>query len=214
MRLFKRAPAMHAVLAVVAIASQIALELVPEAGAALSRILAPLVACGMLYAAAAVDAGERVRVRHAWRAFGASAGAIAAIVVSSAATFTVEWFVARALGGVDLLRPTEASSALPGEVVIAVYAAGIAASLPMTFVPLESLFAGRGFAGSFAASARLFAAHAGALAVYGAIALALIAVGLMTMGVGLVVALPLVSCATWSAWRDLAAAPSATPRDA
>ena len=207
MRLWKRAPMMHCALGAIALAVQIALELVPEAGALVSRIVAPLVACGMLYAAAASESGERIRFAFAARAFGATAGAIGAIVVASLLTFGAEWAVARALGGVDLLRPAEITSEVPAGVVLSVYAAGILASLPMTFVPLETLLAGRGFAESFRASTRLFAGNAAALLVYGAIALALVPVGLLTMGIGLVVALPLVACATVASWRDLRARP-------
>ena len=42
MRLWKRAPMMHCALGAIALAVQIALELVPEAGALVSRIVAPL----------------------------------------------------------------------------------------------------------------------------------------------------------------------------
>ena len=76
-------------------------------------------------------------------------------------------------------------------------------SLPMSFVPLAALFDDAGFVRSFAVSAAAFARNPGAFIVYAAIAFALLAVGLLTMGIGLVIALPLIACATFVAWRDL-----------
>ena len=75
---------------------------------------------------------------------------------------------------------------------------------------LAALFGGEGFARSFVTSATAFARNAGAFLVYGIVALALLAIGLATMGIGLVIALPLIACATWAAWREVCPA-EATP---
>jgi uncharacterized membrane protein len=73
----------------------------------------------------------------------------------------------------------------------------------MSLVPLAALFGGAGFVASFAISGAAFVRNAGAFLVYGALAFALLAIGLMTLGIGLVIALPLIACATYAAWRDL-----------
>jgi len=211
MRLWKRGPAMHALLAAATILVQLALELVPEVGPLLSKIVAPLVACGMLYAAHAAANGERPRFAHAFAAFRAPAPAIAAILVATSVTFVAEWVAADRLAGVDLLRPDQAQASMEASAVLGVYAVVTVASLPLALVPLYALFAGYGFAASFGASVRDFMRHAGAFLGYGLIAFVLIALGLLTMGFGLVIALPLISCATYAAWRDLDAA---TPTDA
>lgn len=211
MRLWKRGPATYALLAAATILVQIAIELVPDAGPLISKVVAPLIACGMLYAAHAAATGDRPRVAHAFAAFRAPAGAIAAVLVASAITFAAEWVAADRLAGVDLLRPGDTGPEFDGATVLGVYAVGTLASLPLALVPLHALFGGLGFAASFAASLRDFARHLGAFLVYGAIAFALIALGLLTMAIGLVIALPLISCATYAAWRDLRAA---TPTDA
>jgi len=203
MRLWKRGPATLSMLAVLTVLAQVALELVPDAGPLASKIVVPLVACGMLYGAAAADAGARPRLAHVFSAFRASAAAIGAIVVSSGITFAAEWFAADALAGVDLLRPTSTPADIDSMTVLAIYAAGILVSLPMSFVPLAALFDDAGFVRSFAISLAAFARNPGAFVVYGAIAFALLAVGLLTMGIGLVIALPLIACATFVAWRDL-----------
>ena len=203
MRLWKRGPVTLSMLAVLTVLAQVALELVPDAGALASKVVVPLVACGMLYGAAAAEAGARPRLAHALSAFRASAAAIGAIVASSVITFAAEWYVADALAGVNLLRPSATPADLDSMTVLAIYAAGIVVSLPMSFVPLAALFDDAGFVRSFAVSAAAFARNPGAFIVYAAIAFALLAVGLLTMGIGLVIALPLIACATFVAWRDL-----------
>lgn len=203
MRLWKRGPATLSLLAAITVIAQVALELVPDAGPLASKVLVPLVACGMLYGAAAAEAGARPRLAHALSAFRASAGAIGAIVLSSVVTFGAEWIAADALAGVNLLDPTATPADLDSLTVLAIYAAGIAVSLPLSLVPLAALFGDAGFARSFAVSAAAFARNPGAFVAYGAIAFALLALGLLTMGIGLVIALPLIACATYVAWRDL-----------
>lgn len=203
MRLWKRGPATLSLLAAITVIAQVALELVPDAGPLASKVLVPLVACGMLYGAAAAEAGARPRLAHALSAFRASAGAIGAIVLSSVVTFGAEWIAADALAGVNLLDPAATPADLDSLTVLAIYAAGIAVSLPLSLVPLAALFGDAGFARSFAVSAAAFARNPGAFVAYGAIAFALLALGLLTMGIGLVIALPLIACATYVAWRDL-----------
>ena len=206
MRLWKRGPATHALIAAITILAQFALELWPDAGSLVSKIVVPLIACGMLYAAHAAAEGDKPRVVHAFAAFRATAGAIGAIVVSSALTFAAEWIAADRLAGVNLLRPGTSPPEIDGSTVLAIYAVGILVSLPMSLVPLYALFDRSGFAASFVASAQAFVRHPVAFLVYGAIAFALIALGLLTMGFGLVIALPLIACATYAAWRDVGAA--------
>jgi len=202
MRLWKRGPGMLALLAAIAVIAQVGLELIPDAGSLIAKVLAPLVGCCLVYAAEALERGERARPSMAWRAFAAPPAAIAAIVAASTVTFAIEWIAAHALAGIDLLRPASAPADTPASVVMAVYAAGIAASLPLAFVPYAALLEGRGFAASFSASFAAFAAQPVAFVAYGAIAFLLIMLGLATMGIALVVALPLVACATYAAWRD------------
>ena len=57
MRLVKRAPATWGLLAFVTLVTEIAVEAIPDVGPMLGKIVVPLVACGMLYAAAATDGG-------------------------------------------------------------------------------------------------------------------------------------------------------------
>lgn len=207
MRLWKRGPVALSVLAALTILTQIGIELWPEVGALLSKIVVPLVACGMLYGAHAAASGGAPRLAHAFAAFRAPAGAMAAVIASSALTFAAEWIAADRLAGVDLLHPADSAPTLDATTILAVYAVGILVSLPMSLVPLSALFGARGFVGAFAESFGAFARHLPAFLLYGAIAFALIALGLMTMGIGLVIALPLIACATYAAWRDIAAAP-------
>lgn len=203
MRLFKRGPATFCFLGFLVIATEFALHLVPEAGSLLAKLVAPLVACGLLYASAAADAGRRPRVAHALTAFRAGPGAIAAIVAASVLTFLAEWWAADALAGVNLLRPGEAVAALSTQAVFGIYAVGVVASLPLTFVPLEALFARAGFAASFARSVRAFNLNVPSLLLYGALSYALLVVGLLTAGIALVLVFPLLAASGYAAWRDV-----------
>ena len=211
MRLWKRGPVVMSVMAALTILAQIGIELWPDAGALVSKIVVPLVACGMLYGAHAAAGGDAPRLWHVVAAFRAPAAAIAAVLASSTLVFAAEWLVADRLAGVDLMRPGDAPPDLDATTVLAVYAIGILVSLPLSLVPLSALLGARGFAASFAESARAFMGDPAAFLVYGAIAFALIALGLMTMGLGLVIALPLISCATYAAWRDLVPATPSPP---
>ena len=150
---------MHALLAAITILSQFALELWPDAGALVSKLVVPLIACGMLYAAHAAAGRQAAPRRTRSSAFRAPAGAIAAIVVSSALTFAAEWIAADRLAGVDLLRPGDTASEIDAPTVLAIYAVGILVSLPMSLVPLSRCSAARGFAASFADSAHAFVRH-------------------------------------------------------
>ncbi|MEO8486460.1 MAG: hypothetical protein ABI585_08995 [Betaproteobacteria bacterium] len=203
MRLWKRGPVTLSLLGVLTVVSQVALELWPDAGTLAAKCIVPLIACGMLYGAAAAAAGERPKLLHAFAAFRAPASAIGAIIVSSTLTFAAEWFVADALAGVNLLRPSSNTTELDATTVLAIYGAGILVSLPMSLVPLAALFGGAGFGASFAESFGAFARNPGAFLLYGAVAFVLLAIGLLTMGIGLVIALPLIACATYAAWADL-----------
>jgi uncharacterized membrane protein len=86
---------------------------------------------------------------------------------------------------------------------MATYAAGIAVSLPLTFVPLAALFDGAGFRDAFAQSSTAFLRNLVPLALYGAIAFVLLMLGVATSGLGLVLALPWSAAASYAAWKDV-----------
>jgi uncharacterized membrane protein len=211
LRVVKRAPGTWAALAFLTLAAEIALELVPEVGPMLGKIVVPLVACGMLYAAAAADRGEAPSLRHALAAFRARPGAIVAVVAAGLATFAAEAFVAWWVADANLLAPASASAALSVPQVFGVYAIGILASLPVTFVPFPALFEGSGVGAAFAASWNAFVRNTVPLLVYAAASLALLGFGLATMGVGLLVVLPLWAASSYAAWKDVFGVDAAPP---
>src|SRR4030095_15741736 len=83
MRLFKRAPATWMGLAALALASELGLQALPGAAALLGEIVTPLVACGLVYAAAAADRRAALSLRLVIAAFSAGGGAIFAVVAAS-----------------------------------------------------------------------------------------------------------------------------------
>jgi uncharacterized membrane protein len=117
--------------------------------------------------------------------------------------FATEALVAAAVGGFDLLAFAGSVDAISGTGLMATYAAGIAVSLPLTFVPLAALFDGAGFREAFAQSGDAFLRNLVPLALYGAIAFVLLMLGVATSGLGLLLALPWSAAASYAAWKDV-----------
>lgn len=203
LRVVKRAPATWCALALLTLAAEFALEAVPEFGPMLGKIVVPLVACGMLYAAAAADRGAAPSLRHAVAAFRARAAAMGAVIAAGLLTFAAEALAAWWIAGVNLLAPESASAALSAPQVGGIYAIGILASLPLTFIPFHVLFEAVGVRAAFAASWNGFVVNTVPLLVYAAASLVLLGFGVATMGIGLVIVLPLWAASSYAAWKDV-----------
>jgi uncharacterized membrane protein len=203
MQLWKRGPAAFATLAFITLVASIAFEPVPVAGFIASNIVAPLIATAMLYASLAADRGDRPRLKHAIAPFAAPLHAQATVVIAGLVAFAAEAATAWLVADANLLLPARESAGFPMGVVAMIYVAGIAASLPLTFVPFAALFDGDGMRRAFATSARAFARNVPALALYAGISLVLLLLGLATMGIGLVLVMPWVAAASYAAWKDV-----------
>jgi uncharacterized membrane protein len=203
MRLWKRGPATFAGLSFVTLIASIAFEPIPVLGFVAANVIAPLLATGMLYASLAADRGEGPRMKHVLAVFAAPANAQAAVVLAGLVAFAAEAFAALELAGANLFLPSTDMANLPMRVIVAIYVAGMVASLPLTFVPFAALFDGEGLRSAFAASTRGFARNVPALALYAGISFLLLLIGLATMGVGLVLVLPWITAASYAAWKDI-----------
>ncbi|HMA30724.1 MAG TPA: hypothetical protein VKT00_02815 [Casimicrobiaceae bacterium] len=202
MLLWKRGPFGFSALALAILAANLALNLLPAIGIAIGQGLIPLAECSLLYASLAADRGDRPRLRHLAAIAGASPGALAAVVVAGAAVFGAEALVAMEFGGIDMLAPA-ADVPVSASALIVTYAAGMLVSLPLTFVPFAVLFDGIPFGEAFAQSFAAFARNPGPLAVWGALSFGLLMLGLLTDGVGLLLALPWSAAASYAAWKDI-----------
>lgn len=203
MRLWRRGPLTFSALALAILGANVALELLPRAGVVAAQMVLPLLECGLLYASLAVDRGDRPRLRHLVAVVGARPAAIAAVVVAGTLVFGVEAIVALEAGGIDLLAPgSSAAEIAPGSLLV-IYAAGMLASLPLTFVPFAALFDGLGFRDAFAASFEAFTRNVLPLVAWGALSFVLLIVGLLSSGVGLLLALPWSAAASYAAWKDI-----------
>lgn len=203
MRLWRRGPVAFSLLAFFLLAANLLLALVPVAGVVVAQLALPLLECSLLYASLAADRGDRPRMRHLIAVLGATPAAAAAIVVAGLLIFGLEAVVAQAVGGVDLLAPAANAQSFTGGSLVATYAAGMALSLPLMFVPFAALFDGAGFGEAFAQSATAFARNPAPLALFGALSLALLLLGLLTSGLGLLLALPWSAAASYAAWKDI-----------
>jgi uncharacterized membrane protein len=212
MRLFKRAPATWIGLAIVTIVTEFAMKSVPGIGWLLSQVVTPLVACGMVYAAAAADRGTAPSMRHAIDVFRAPLSAIVAIVASALVEFAAESFAAWWIAGISLLDMGSQSAELTSTAVAGILAIGILASLPVMFVVFHVLFENVRPAAAFGASWNAFALNTLPLLVYAAASMALLGFGLATYGLGLALALPLWAASSYTAWKDIFGLRDAPPQ--
>ncbi|TMH61371.1 MAG: hypothetical protein E6H55_09990 [Betaproteobacteria bacterium] len=203
MRLFKLAPVTWCLLGLVTLATDFGLQLVPGIGVAASKVIVPLVECGMLIGAGALDRGQPLSVRYTVTAFGARPGAVAAIVIGALAIFAAEALAAYYFGGANLLAPDPETGDLSSAAVTGIVIAGALASLPVAFVPFAVLFSDASFADAFGSSARAFALNLMPLLLFAAIAVVLVVLGLLLLGVGLIAVFPLLSAASYAAWKDI-----------
>jgi len=202
-RLWKRQPVVFSLMAVVVLVASLALDAVPIAGLVASNVLAPLLACGFLYGSLAADGGDRPRLAHVAAVFTAPPRAQLAVVAAALFVTVIEGVVAWLVAGVNLFAAAPDTSNLSPAMVLVIYAAGIAVSMPVQFVPMAVLFDGAAPAAAFASSLRACLMNPRpmlALAIY---SYALLMAGLVTMGVGLVLALPWIAIASYSAWKDI-----------
>jgi len=204
MQLWKRGPGIFTVLALVMLACNLALNLVPIVGIVLAQLLLPLLECGLLYACLAADRGDRPRLRHLIGVAAAPPRALLAVIAASLVIFAVETIVAQLLGDVNMITTAgkDADAMTPG-VLIATYAAGIAASLPVMFVPFVALFDGAGVRPAFAQSIAAFARNPGPLLAFGALSFVLLMLGIATSGLGLLLALPWSAAASYAGWKEI-----------
>jgi uncharacterized membrane protein len=202
MRLFKRAPVRWCILGGITLASELLLDLVPGIGIAAANVLVPVIECGMLLAAAAVDRGATLDIRYVLAAFRAPPPGLAAIVLSALGVFAVETLVAFAATGANLLVDVNDMRITPAALLV-IFGAGTFASLPFIFVPLAVLLHNAPFGRAFVTSARAFLLNVGPLLLFGLLSLVLIVIGLMAFGVGLIAVFPLLACANYAAWKDI-----------
>jgi hypothetical protein len=202
MRLFKRHPVRLGAFAAVVVVAELVLNAVPVFGAPASKVIVPVLACSLLFAALACDRGEAPRAAHLVAPFAAPLSAVGTIVLASVLVFGAEWLVAWQIDGVNLLA-ADALDDLRGSSFVAIYVSGVAVSLPLTLVPMLALFEGASARDAFAASAAAFFRNVGAFLLYGALSMALLGLAFVTWGLALLVALPLWAASSYAAWKDL-----------
>ena len=203
MRLWKRGPTTFGVLALATLVVDFALSMIPGGGILLAQIAVPLAACGLLYGSLAADRGGRPRLGDFAAIAGATPGAMVTVIASGVIVFAAEALTAYVVGRVNMLAPDSGDAPLLPGVVLAIYAVGIAVSLPFTFVPFGALFDGLSLRASFAQSVRGFSLNIAPMALYGVLSLALLLFGWATFGVGLLLALPWWAASSYAAWKDI-----------
>jgi len=203
MRLWRVSPGMFAALAAVTIGAELLLRQIPSAGVLVSQLVVPLFECSLLYASLAADRGDRPRMRHLLAILGAPMRAQAAVIVASVAAFAGQAFATNQLAGIDLLAPNAFDVPVPALTTLAIIAAGVVVSLPFTFVPPIALFDDAGFTAAFRASLAAFARNLAPLLLYAGLSLGLFLFGIVTSGLGLLLAAPWLAASSYAAWKDV-----------
>jgi hypothetical protein len=203
MRLWKRGPVTFALMALVIVVASIVAEPVPVASFIAANVVAPLLACGLLYGSLGADRDGRPRLRALIAVFAAPLSAQACVLVAAFFTFAVEALVAWSIAGLNLLQPVDDITKTPVEAILAIYAASVLATLPVIFVPMAALFDSEPLSRAFALSLRGFFLNLRPLLLLAMYSYALLMVGLATMGIGLLLAFPWISAASYSAWKDI-----------
>jgi hypothetical protein len=202
-RLWKRGPLAFSLMAVVVIAAMTLLGPLPIIGAVVANVLAPLLACGLLFASLAADRGDAPRFRQLFMPFAAPLPAQVAVIAAALVATLVESAVAWSIAGINLLAPASANMEVAPSVVIVIYATDVLVSLPLTFVPMAALFDGERTRSAFASSLRAFARNPQAMLALGAYTFILVLAGIATTGIGLVLGLPWIAAAQYAAWKDI-----------
>ena len=203
MRLWRASPGIYAALAAVTVGVELLLRLVPAAGVLLSQAVEPLFECSLLYASLAADRGDRPRMRHLLAILGAPPRAWAAVIVASLVAFAGQALCASAFAGIDLLAPNAFDESPSAVTLLAIVASGLVVSLPFTFVQAIALFDDTSFTAAFNGSLAGFARNLAPLCVYAALSLGLFLFGIVTSGLGLLLALPWLAASSYAAWKDV-----------
>jgi hypothetical protein len=203
LRLFKQAPGTWIGLALIAVATEFLLSPIPVAGAVLSELITPVVACGLVYAAAVTDRGDAPSLRFSVAALGIPAGALIAVIAASALPSMLQALAAWWLADVNVFGADTKMTELPAVTLIGIHAIGILVSLPFTFVPYHVLLERVMPRAAFTASLNGFAINALPLLAYSAVSLVLLGFCILTSGLGLVLALPLWAASGYAAWKDI-----------
>ena len=212
MRLWRVSPGIFAALAGVTIGVELLVRLVPTAGVILSQIVVALLECGLLYASLAADRGDKPRMRHLLAVFGAPPRAQAAVIVASLTAFAGQALAAHALAGIDLLAPNAFDEETSALVISSIVAAGLLMSLPFMFVQPIALFDDASFAAAFRNSLTACGRNLAPILLYAALSLGLFLFGIVTSGLGLLLALPWLAASSYAAWKDVFAVDAARPR--
>ncbi len=203
MRLWKRSPLVFCMQALVILVVTVTFEPVPVLGFVAANVVAPLLSCGLLYSSLAADRNGKARMMHLFAVFAAPLSAQWAAIAAGLVVLVAESAAAWSMAEVNLLFPLPDAARLSPQVIIGIYAVGVLASLPVTFVPMAALFDGEDARRAFALSWRAFIANVPGFLALAAYAFVLLMLGLATTGVGLVLALPWIAAASYAAWKDI-----------
>ena len=202
MRLFKRHPIGFVLLAMAVVILQYVLLLIPLVGTSAANVLVPIFASSLLFAALAVDRGDRPRAMHLVAPFAAPVQALATLIAATLIVSGAEWLVAWHFASANILSLDDLIGMSVRDHVL-MYATGAVVALPLTLVPLFAFFEGASMRDSFAWSVQAFVRNVPAFLLYAGLSIALLGIVVVTQDIARPLVLPLWVASSYAAWKDL-----------
>ena len=226
---FKRSPLIWITLLLVYLAIILVGGMIPFFGSLVITLLSPVFAAGLMLACRDVEAGEELELPHLFAGFRNNVGQLIAVgglyLAGSVIVIILVALLVGIVGGIGLgvsqTLTQQNGGSLDSEAGMALLASGaglitlltLALIMPLlmaywfapALVALSGLDAVTAMKRSFAACWRNFTAFL----VYGLAAFLLLIVAVLPLGLGLLVAFPLLTIANYTAWRDVFCPPGA-----
>jgi len=221
--IFKKAPVLWVVLSALFATGPTLISNIPVIGEPLATLLVPVLLGGLMLGCQALERGEHLMLGHLFAGFHQRAQQLIALGGIGMVWAVLTELLMRLVGGTALVETmsstqpeqdptamlnaiTDASGAwVLGGVMICAY---LMASM---FAPMLVLFDGMGPIDALKTSFKACMKNIGPLFVYGLVIVLLALLTIMTMGLGLVILLPLSQTSAYAAYRDIFKAQGGNP---
>jgi hypothetical protein len=200
--LFKQAPAIWVILLVLCLLATVVVSMVPVLGDLVMSLAFPIIIGGLLLAAHRQQQGQPVKIEALWSCF--SAPHLTPLLVLGL-IYLAAGVVLGLIGGLLLATGLVGIMAGGGDLSGASFGFGSICllSLATWFAPALIVFAGKAPLDAIKLSFAAGLANLGALAIYGLISLMIVMVAMIPFGLGLLIAVPLLTLSAYTSYRDV-----------
>ncbi len=210
--LFKQAPAIWVILLVLCLLATVVVSMVPVLGDLVMSLAFPIIIGGLLLAAHRQQQGQPVKIEALWSCFSAphltpllvlgliylAAGVVLGLI---GGLLLATGLVGIMAGGGDLSGASFGFGSMLAVLIMLI--AICLLSLATWFAPALIVFAGKAPLDAIKLSFAAGLANLGALAIYGLISLMIVMVAMIPFGLGLLIAVPLLTLSAYTSYRDV-----------